>query len=147
MQVRYWQPLREMETMRRQFDQLVDELTRPTDIPMTWQPAIEIQETQDVIIVRAQLPGIDLKDLEVEVTPVTVSLAGERTCEQKTGAFKSEFRYGKFHRIISLPSEVQNDQVQAEYKDGIMTLTLPKKEARNQVVKVNLTNLGSSSEA
>jgi HSP20 family protein len=147
MLVRYWQPWREMDLMRRQFDQLFNELTQPvesqTDTQPTWNPAIELKDAGDTIVVRAQLPGMDAKDLNVEVMKEAVSIAGERRHEQKAeenGFFKSEFRYGQFRRIVPLPVAVQNDKVEAEYKDGVLTLTLPKvEEVRNKVVKVDLT--------
>lgn len=142
MLVRYWQPWREMDLMRRQFDQLFDELAQNTDTQTTWRPAIELKDEGDQVIVRAELPGINTKDLDVEVTKEAVSIAGQHRHEQKSesnGFFKSEFRYGTFRRVIPLPVAVQNDKVQAEYKDGILTLTLPKVEQmRNKVVKVNL---------
>jgi HSP20 family protein len=154
MLVRYWQPLREMETMRRQFDQLFDDLTQstsqlsPSQEQPDWRPAVEIKDENNAVIVRAQLPGMDAKGLNVEVTREAVLIAGEHRHEQKTeeaGFFKSEFRYGKFRRVLPLPVAVQNDKVEAEYKDGVLTLTLPKVEAvRNQVVKVNL--LGGQTE-
>jgi HSP20 family protein len=147
MLVRYWQPLREMDTVRRQFDQLFDELTELTQQPTessAWRPAVELMEAGSNIVVRAQLPGLDAKDLNVEVTQEAVSIAGEYRHEQKTeekGLFKSEFRYGKFHRLVSLPALVQNDQVQADYKDGVLTLTLPKvEETRHKAIKVSLGN-------
>lgn len=148
MLVRYWQPLKEMDLVRRQFDQLFDELTQSpttnnskTDTQATWCPAIELQMAEDQITVRAQLPGINIHDLDVEVTQEAVSISGERSQQdsEQNGFLRSEFRYGKFQRVISLPAAIQTDKVQAEYKDGILTLTLPKVvEVRNKVVKINL---------
>ncbi|MFM7427253.1 MAG: Hsp20/alpha crystallin family protein [Elainella sp.] len=147
MLVRYWQPLREMETVRRQFDQLFDELTQPTQQQSAWRPAVEMKDNESAIVLRVQLPGIDAKDLDVEVTREAVTIAGEHRYEQKSeenGFFKSEFRYGKFHRVIGLPVEVQNDKVEADYKDGVLTLTLPKVEQlRHKAVKVNLASQAS----
>jgi HSP20 family protein len=147
MLVRYWQPWREMDLMRNQLDQLFNEMTqtpKSQSKPTAWRPAIELKDEGNNIVVRAQLPGVDAKDLNVEVTKEAVSISGERQYEQKNEEnrfFKSEFHYGQFQRIVPLPAAVQNDKVQAEYKDGILTLTLPKvEEVRNQVVKVNLTN-------
>lgn len=148
MLVRYWQPWREIETLRRQFDQMFDELAHTTgsEEASGWLPAIELKDTGDNLTLRAQLPGMTAEDLDVQVGREAVSIAGEHRSEEKTeekGFFKSEFRYGKFHRVVPLPVEVQNDQVQAEFKDGILCLTLPKvKEARSQVVKVNLVEPG-----
>lgn len=147
MLVRYWQPLKEMDLVRRQFDQLFDELTQSpttnskTDTQVTWRPAVELETTDDHVIVRAQLPGMAIQDLDVEVTQEAVSISGERRQpdSEQNGSLKSEFRYGKFQRVISLPAAIQTDKVQAEYKDGILTLILPKVvEVRNKVVKVNL---------
>ncbi|GAP96758.1 Hsp20/alpha crystallin family protein [Leptolyngbya sp. NIES-2104] len=144
MLVRYWQPWREIDTLRRQFDQLFDSVdTAP------WTPAIELKDTGNEFVLRAQLPGIDAKDLDVQVTKDAISLSGEHHQENRSeenGFFRSEFRYGKFQRVIPLPVEVQNDQVKAEFKDGILSLTLPKVE-QAKVVKLNLTQSTGTLEA
>jgi HSP20 family protein len=122
------------------FDDLAQFTT--TNDSTGWTPAIELKDNENEIVLRAQLPGMDAKDLDVQVTREAVSIAGEHRQEQKTeekGFFRSEFRYGKFQRVIPLPVAVQNDQVKAAYKDGVLTLTLPKVvEVRNPVVKLNL---------
>ena len=142
MLVRYWQPSREIEAMRRQLNHLFNELTVSGEQQATWTPAVELKDTGDDFTLRVQLPGIDAKDLDVQVSKEGVSISGEQRQESKTdknGTLRSEFRYGKFQRIIGLPVAVQNDQVQAEYKDGILSLTLPKvAEVRSRVVKINL---------
>jgi HSP20 family protein len=143
MLVRYWQPWREIESIRRQMDSVFDELTQTTDNESSWTPAVELKDNGETLTLRAQLPGIDAKALDIQVTKEAVSLAGEHREEHKTekdGFFRSEFRYGKFQRVIPLPVAVQNDKVEAAYKDGILSLTLPKvEEARNKAVKINLT--------
>jgi len=139
-----FEPFRELETLHRQMNRLFDRLA-PTDGEKTnfaFVPAAELEETDDAIHLKLEVPGIEAKDINVEVTPEAVSISGERKTETKTeerGMNRSEFRYGRFQRIIPLPSLVQNDKVQAEYKDGILRLTLPKSEAeRQKVVKVNI---------
>ena len=91
-----------------------------------------------------ELPGIEPNDLDVQVSAEAVSVRGERKSEIKSddrGIHRSEFRYGSFQRVIPLPSRVQNQQVQAEFKNGVLCLTLPKaEEEKNRVVKVNLMN-------
>lgn len=150
MLVRYWQPYREIETLRRQFDRIFDDFTNLTqgDTEQGWSPAIELKDAGDTLVLRAQLPGLDAKDLDVQVTREAVALSGEYRYEQKTedkNLYKSEFRYGKFQRVVSLPIAIQNDKIQAEYKDGILSLTLPKVvEAQNKVVKLNLAELSQS---
>jgi HSP20 family protein len=138
-----WEPFREIETLRNQFDQLFNELASTNrESEMGWMPALEIEDRDRHLMLKAQMPGVDSKDLDIRVTRDTVYIGGERKYERKQeekGYFRSEFRYGKFQRTIPLPVEIQNDQVQADYKDGILTLTLPKVEAaQHQVVKINL---------
>ena len=139
------EPFREIDTLQRQINRLFDRLL-PTDggetIGYTFVPAAELQETGDALHLRLEVPGLEAKDINVEVTPEAVSISGERKSETKTegnGVTRSEFRYGKFQRVIPLPSLVQNDKVQAEFKDGILRLTLPKAESeKGKAVKVNI---------
>ncbi|MEX0269715.1 Hsp20/alpha crystallin family protein [Leptolyngbyaceae cyanobacterium UHCC 1019] len=142
MIVRYWQPLTEIETMRRQFDRVRNDLTTTDSAQTAWAPVIELKDVNDAFTLRVQLPGITAEDLDIQVSRNAVAIAGEHRQESEqsnNGTVRSEFRYGKFHRIVRLPAVVQNDHVQAEYKDGILNLTLPKvTEARNQVVKISL---------
>lgn len=138
-----WQPFAEMEALRRHMDQVFDEFAGATgSTDKIWQPAVELQDTNDSLVLRAEVPGIEAKDLDVRVTREAVAIAGEHRYEQKAeekGFFRSEFRYGKFQRLIPLPVAVQNDKVQADFTNGILTLTLPKVESvQNRVVKLNL---------
>ncbi len=101
-----------------------------------------MHETDDAIYLKLELPGLEAKDLDIQVTQDAVHISGERKSETKTqdkGITKSEFYYGKFQRVIPLSAKVQNTNVIADYKDGILNLTLPKTEQeKNKVVKVNL---------
>ena len=148
MIVRYWQPLREVDTLRRQMDQLLDNLIESNGDRSTWAPVVELKDAGDAFVLKAQLPGVTEKDLDIQVTKDTVKITGEHRNEhqnQENGYYRSEFRYGKFSRTVGLPIAVQNDQVHASYKDGILSLTLPKVvEAQNKVVKVTLSGLGAS---
>jgi HSP20 family protein len=143
-----WQPMQELDILRRQMDQLFEGLTEH-DFPMLsgngskWIPAIELQETDTEVILKAQIPGIEAKDLDVEVSPDAVMLKGEHRQETKTeekGLFRSEFRYGQFARTVPLPKAVQHEQVKSSFKDGVLTLTMPKAvEVQPKIVKVDLT--------
>jgi HSP20 family protein len=140
-----WQPFSEIETLRRQMDQMFDEIAgSDRQSSKTWQPAIELQDTEDNLILRAEIPGVEGKDLDVRVTREAIAIGGEHRFEKKTdekGFFRSEFRYGSFQRVIPLPVPIQNDQVKADFNNGILTLTLPKvAEAKRTVVKLNLGN-------
>ncbi|BAY48343.1 heat shock protein Hsp20 [Scytonema sp. HK-05] len=138
-------PWQEFNAMQRQLNRLFDEAFVPAkefNRSFIRVPAAELQETSDAIHLKLEIPGIEAKDLDVKVTENAVSVSGDRKSETKTedkGVTKSEFHYGKFQRVIPLPSQIQNTNVTAEYKDGILNLTLPKTEAeKNKVVKVNL---------
>jgi HSP20 family protein len=142
--VRY-NPWQELNTVQRQFNRLFDEAMLPaTFVEKTFPkvPAAELQETEDAIHLKLEVPGMEAKDLDVQVTEKAVYISGERKSEAKTeekGTTKSEFYYGKFERVIPLPARIQNTNVTAEYKDGILNLTLPKTEQeKHKVVKVNL---------
>lgn len=138
-----WQPFQEMETLRRQMDQMFDEMTGLDRNQATaWKPAVELKDTDEAIVLRVEIPGIEGKDLDVRVTREAVAIAGEHRYEKQAeekGFFRSEFRYGKLQRVIPLPVAIQNDKVQADFTNGILTLTLPKvEEAKKRVVKLDL---------
>jgi HSP20 family protein len=143
MRIVHLQPFPEMDNLRRQMERMFDEsagLERKSDTD--WTPAIEIQERETSLILRAEIPGVESKDIDIQVAREAVSIAGKHRYEKKTeekGFFRSELRYGSFQRTISLPVAVENTQVEAEFKNGILQLTLPKvQEARHRVVKVCL---------
>jgi HSP20 family protein len=149
MLMRPKQPFTEIETLRQQLDKVFDQRATARDnSEATWMPAVELADAGDNFVLKAQLPGIDPKDIDLQVTPEAISISGERRYEntdEKSGYVRSEFRYGKFHRVLPLPAHIQNDSVQADYKDGILTLTLPKvTEARNKVVKINLAQIAET---
>ena len=138
-----WQPYQEIDTLQREMNRLFDGLMPATQRQQdAFMPAAELQETETEIHLKLEVPGLEAKDLNVEVTADAVAISGERQSEtqnQENGRFRSEFRYGKFQRVIPMPTQIDNQKVQAEYKDGILTLNLPKKEdERRKVVKVSL---------
>jgi HSP20 family protein len=140
-----WEPFREVESLQRQMNQLFDSLTPSENGDfkgIAFMPAAEMHETPNTIELKLEVPGLDAKDIDVRVTEQAVAISGERQSETKTeerGMTRSEFRYGKFQRVIPLPARVQNAQVQADYKNGVLSLSLPKAEdEKNKVVKVNL---------
>ncbi len=133
-----YNPWQELTTIQRQLDSLFEDFQTST----FKTPAAELHETEDAIHLRLELPGVDAKDVDIQVTENVVKIVAERKSETKTednGKTRSEFYYGKFQRVIPLPSRIQNTNVKADYKDGILKLTLPKTEQeKNKVVKVNL---------
>lgn len=140
-----WQPFREIDTLQREMNRLFENLAPTTNGEngeFGFVPAAEMHETPEAIHLKLELPGIEAKDLDVQVTAEAVSISGDRQSETKTeekGMTRTEFRYGQFRRIIPLPTRIENTKVQAEYKNGILNLTLPKaEEEKNKVFKVNL---------
>lgn len=140
------QPFREFEGLRRDMDRIFDNLIRTGErgsrSGIAFVPAAEMQETPEAIHLKLEVPGMEAQDLDVQVTAEAIAISGERKSETKAeegGMTRSEFRYGSFNRIIPLPTRIKNDQVQAEFKNGVLNLTLPKaEEEKNKVIKVNL---------
>jgi HSP20 family protein len=133
-----WAPLPEMETLHSEMNRLFDNFTLPNRKgfdSLAFMPAAELKETAEAIHLKLELPGLDVKDLDIQVTAKSVSISGERKSQTETednGVTRSEFRYGRFQRVIPLPARVVNDQTTADYKDGILTLTLLKAEGDKQ---------------
>ena len=150
--VRY-NPWQEMNSLQRQLNRLFEDALTPTNWDESSDfskiPAAELTETEDALHLKLELPGISTKDLDIQVMVDRVAIAGERKSETKTsenGNTRSEFRYGKFQRVIALPVRIQNTNVTADYKDGILFLTLPKsEEEKNKVVKVSLPQAEATS--
>ncbi|BAY66994.1 heat shock protein Hsp20 (plasmid) [Calothrix brevissima NIES-22] len=131
--VRY-NPWAEMTALRNQIDRMFEDL----QVPTFRTPAAELTETEDALHLKLELPGVSAKDVDIEVTESAVKVFAERKLEHKYNT-RSEFYYGKFQRVIPLKTRIQNTNVTADYKDGILNLTLPKaEEEKNKVVKVNL---------
>jgi HSP20 family protein len=138
-----WEPFREMESLRRDMDRLFDQLMPGGNgETLRFMPSAEIEDTADEIHLKLEIPGLEAKDLDIEVTEESVAVRGERKSEVRTeekGMMRSEFRYGRFERVIPLTARVKSDAAQAEYKNGILTLTLPKaEEEKHKVVKVTV---------
>lgn len=144
MAIRRWEPFREIDTLQREMNRLLDSVATTPEGERSGRfiPPAEMHETPEAIHLRVELPGMEAKDLDVQVTAEAVAITGDRKFESQTeesGFTRSEFHYGKFQRVIPLPVRIQNEKVNAEYKNGILNLTLPKAESeQNKVVKVNL---------
>jgi HSP20 family protein len=140
-----WEPFREIETLQRQMNRLFDRLMPSGDgerRALAFMPSAEMEETADEFHLKLEVPGLEPKDISIEVTENSISITGERKEETRTeekGMFRSEFHYGRFERVIPLPAHIQSDKVKAEYKNGILNLTLPKVEQeKRKAVKVEV---------
>jgi HSP20 family protein len=133
----HWTPWQDIDAIEKQLNRLFEQDFAPSSRNVA-VPAAELSYNDDAVYLKLEIPGIDANDLDIQVTEKTVSVSGERKSEAPADKnTRSEFSYGMFQRVIPLPVRVDNTQVTAEYKDGILHLTLPKAEAeKNKVVKV-----------
>ena len=124
-----------------------DAFTRMLSEPQTnrpWAPAVDIYETENELVLKADLPEVDPKNVDVRVENQTLTIAGERNFEQKPidskGYHRIERSYGKFVRSFAVPSTFDTEKIAAAYKNGVLSVTLPKKEAaKPRQIKVELT--------
>ena len=129
-----WEPVREMMTLREAMDRLFDDaFTRPLNIRDGGfsAPAVDMYQTDDEVVVKAALPGFKADDVQINVTGEVLTIRGEmkREEENKDKAWHiREQRWGSFERSMALPTDVVADKAQADFSDGILTITLPKAE-------------------
>ncbi|HIJ81116.1 MAG TPA: Hsp20/alpha crystallin family protein [Desulfuromonadales bacterium] len=131
-----YNPLRELRSMQDQMNRLLN-LSWNHDLPGEdikegiWQPAVDIYETADSIVIKAELPDVDQKDIDVRIEDNTLILRGERKHEgevKKENYHRIERYFGGFQRSFSLPTTVDQENVEANCEKGVLTVTLPKKE-------------------
>jgi HSP20 family protein len=135
--------LEEFPVGLRLFQDSVSRLfSEPSNRP--WSPAVDIFETEHELVVKADVPEIEMKDIDVQVENGTLTLKGERKFEQDQngrGYHRIERGYGSFVRAFTLPDSVDVDKVKAEYKSGVLTVTLSKKEvAKPKTIRVEINN-------
>lgn len=127
-----WDPFRDMLSMRRTMDRLIENTMSDDDGNLPeWGLALDVVENEDAYLVRASVPGIQPDDLDITFDKGLLTIRGELKDETETtkGQYHlRERRYGSFARTISLPSSVEADRIDADYKDGILTLKMPKSE-------------------
>jgi HSP20 family protein len=129
-----WEPFRDLVTMRDDMDRLFDVFfgAQPQAIEELWRPAIDIEENNGNLMVRAEIPGMKKEDIKVSVKEDMLTISGERKRENETKEktfHRIERSYGQFRRMIRLPAMVDADKVKATYKDGVLNVTLPKPES------------------
>ena len=136
-----WEPFGEFSTLRRAMDRVFDDFGqdwRSGETELTFP--IDLSETENAVVVKAVLPGIKPEDVDISVSEGVLTVKGESKFEQKTqkeNYYRQEIRYGAFHRSVPLPSRVNHEQADAEFKDGVLTVTLPKaEEVRPKQIKI-----------
>ena len=131
------------DEIHRLFDPRLTDGQRTTDFFDGWTPAIDLYEDKENLFVKVELPGLKKEEIEVSVHDGTLSISGERkaaTKDSSSQTFRSERFFGRFHRTVALPKPVAVDKIKAAYKDGILTVTLPKtEEAKPKQIEVSVS--------
>ena len=142
-----WSPFRHMSMLRDEIDRLfespLNSLTSASQQLLSgWLPSVDLYEERDHLTLQAELPGIRKEDIDISWHGDVLTISGERKEEEHdetTEVLRSERFLGKFQRTLTLPVAVAGDKVQATYKDGILTVTLPKaEEARPRQIEVKV---------
>lgn len=129
--MRRWDPFEDLRTMQHEMDRLFDRFLRtdiPTDERRQWMPSVESYTKEGNLVFKAELPGVEPKDLDVSVTDRELVIRGERKAEKGTKDEKylyREINYGSFERHFVLPEGVKTDELKAKFKNGVLEITVP----------------------
>ena len=139
MSLSHYDPLASLRAVESAFSRL---LTEPqTNRP--WAPAVDIYETENELVLKADLPDVEAKDIDVRVENQTLTIAGERKFEAASndkGYHRIERSYGNFVRSFAVPNAFDTDKINAAYNNGVLTVTLTKKEtAKPRQIKIETT--------
>ncbi|HTS66073.1 MAG TPA: Hsp20/alpha crystallin family protein [Candidatus Acidoferrales bacterium] len=138
MSLTHYDPLASL----RQFEDAFSRFFTEPQTNRPWAPAVDIYETENELVFQADLPDVDQKAIDVRVENQTLTIAGERKFEKKDtgkGFHRIERSYGNFVRSFAVPNAFDTDQVNASYRNGVLTVTLPKKEAaKPRQIKVDV---------
>jgi len=140
MPLAQWDPFRELLTLQERMNRLFDQTfsrsrSQTGDLGGgTWSPAVDVYESQENLILKAELPGVDQSDIELRVDSNRISIKGERRMKEAVNQehfHRMERAFGPFNRSFTLPSPVDAEQVKAEFKNGILMVVLPKRIDKN----------------
>src|SRR2546421_1512161 len=132
MSISHFDPLTNLPATFRNFEDAISRMLNEPRGARPWSPSVDIYETENELVLKADLPDVKLDDIEVRVENQTLTLKGERKFEEDQsvrGYHRIERSYGTFTRSFSVPATVDPDKVAAEFKNGVLTVKLPKKEA------------------
>lgn len=139
-----WDPFRNLSGLQEQVNRLFDSTFRgqgDESALTTWAPSVDIYETENELVLKADLPDVSEKDIDVHVENNMLTVRGERKFEQKVkeeNYLRVERAYGSFSRSFSLPNTVNTEAIKAEYKNGVLTVTMPKRaESKPKQIKVS----------
>jgi HSP20 family protein len=129
-----WDPFREMTTLRDEMNRLFtrtigDQPVAKAAAEATWSPPVDVFDTPDAIVLKAELPGLKVEDVDVELDEHVLTISGERRFEEKADdgrAYRLERAYGRFARTMTLPQNVKADEIAATITDGVLEVRVPK---------------------
>ena len=146
-----WEPFRDLLSLQDRMNRLFDESYRGTGrnagadewaLGGSWAPAVDIYEQEGNIVMKAELPGVDPKAVDIRLENNTLTLRGERKLDTQVNQdsyHRVERSYGAFSRSFTLPAVVDQGSIKAEYRDGVLKLTLPKREeAKPRQIQINV---------
>lgn len=145
MNIMRWTPFRDMVTVREKMNCFFEEpFTSGGEekdmVASTWTPSVDIYENENELVLSAETPGIEDKDIEIKIENNTLSIQGERKIEAETkeeNYHRIERSYGSFYRSFTLPTNISQDNIKAEYDNGVLRISMPKKpELKPKMVKV-----------
>jgi len=140
-----WDPFRDIITLREKMNRLFEDAVTARGeekdmISSTWTPSVDIFETENALILTAEVPGIDENNIEIKIEDNTLSLKGDRIFEKETSEenyHRIERSYGSFYRSFTLPRNINQEKIKAEHDNGVLRITMPKKpESQPKTVKV-----------
>jgi HSP20 family protein len=139
-------PFRELTTLRDEMDNLwrrfLEEWPSTELFGREWAPAFDVLETKENIVVKAEIPGMEAKDIDISLVGDTLTVKGEKrqeTEEKNENFHRVERNYGAFSRSIRLPGDVQSDKIKANCKNGVLKITLPKsEETKKREIKIRV---------
>jgi HSP20 family protein len=142
-----WDPFRNISTLQEQVNRLFERNSSANTEYATltaWAPSVDVYETENELVIKADLPAVVEKDLDVRIENNMLTIRGERKFEQNVkeeNYLRMERSYGSFSRSFSLPNTVDTQAIKAQYTDGVLTVTLPRRaESKPKQVKINITN-------
>lgn len=136
-----WNPLRTLNTLPSELDRFFGDFgLNYNDSDSVWRPTVDLSETEENYEVKAEIPGMDKKDIKVEVHDHVLTLSGEKKHEEKVDGknyHRIERSYGKFERSFRLPKEVKAEEIKAKYENGVLIVDIPKvEEAKPKEISV-----------
>jgi HSP20 family protein len=142
-----WDPFRNLSTLQDQVNRLFESSFKgnaENSSLTTWAPPVDIYETENELVIKADLPDVEEKDIDVQVENNMLTIRGERKFEESVkedNYLRVERAYGSFSRSFSLPNTVNTEAIQAHYKNGVLKVELPKRaESKPKQVHINVSN-------